>query len=498
MATTVLDAATDAPWTGTETTGASALAAAAVTTSGPPAATGSVAYTFFASGACAAPPVSSQIVAAGTRSSPTGPLAAGSYSFEAVYSGDTNYTGSTSACEHFAVSPAATTTSTVLRDAAPPNSVILDSGSVPLATSVFDTASVSGQVDGKAITGTVTYHSFTAIDCSGTPTSELVPPGTPSSPTGPLAAGSYSFEAVYSGDTNYIGSTSACERFTVSPANTTTDTVLQNAADGSVIAVGGSVPPGTSVFDSATVNGVPGVIPTGTVTYTFFNHGQCTGGGHPAGGGDLAGGVPPNSSPVGPLATGTYAFKATYSGDVNYGTSTSACENFHVQLPAPQITRGGSTCQEFIAGTATPLTAGRYSVMGTTINGVNPGVFSYYTAVVAPGTSFTTSISQTNDSGVPPSYPNVPIDQHQVVVYNGVCQVVTSGVTVSFPSTGDAHVKIAGATTGDTYVVSVKYSLTSLKGQPVPPKNPLTYTFSTDLNGTMVDGSQRNLLFETP
>jgi hypothetical protein len=369
---------------------------------------------------------------------------------------------------------------------------------VPLGTSVFDTASVSGQVDGKAITGTVTYHFFADRACTAPPvSSETVAVGAASSPTGPLAAGSYSFEAVYSGDTNYTGSTSACEHFAVTPEATATSTVLHNAADGGVIAVGGSVPPGTSVFDSAAVPGVPGVIPTGTVTYTFFNHGQCIGGGHPAGGGDLVGGVPPNSSPVGPLAVGTYAFKARYSGDVNYGRSTSACENFNVQLLTPRITRGGSTCEEFIAGTATPLTAGRYSVKGTTINGVNPGVFSYYTAVVAPGTSFTTSILQTNDSGVPPSYPNVPIDQHQVVVYNSVCQIVTSGVTPSFPSAGDAQVNIAGATTGATYIVSVKYSLTSLKGEPVPPKNPLTFTFSTDLNGTLVDGSRRNLLFET-
>jgi hypothetical protein len=319
----------------------------------------------------------------GTPSSPAGPLDAGSYSFEAVYSGDTNYTGSTSVCEHFTVTPAATATSTVLHDAAPPNSVIAVGGSVPPGTSVFDSASVSGQVGGKAITGTVTYHFFTTVDCTGTSSAELVPLGAPSSPTGPLAAGSYSFEAVYSGDTNYTG-------------------------------------------------------------------------------------------------------------------STSACEHFNVQLPTSQITRGGSTCQEFVAGTSTPLPAGHYSIKGTTINGVNPGVFSYYTAVVAPGTTFTTSILQTNDSGVVPSYPNVPIDNHQVVVYNSACQIVTSGVTPSFPSVGDADVKITGATTGATYIVSVKYSLTSLKGQRVPPKNPLTYTFSTDLNGTMINSSRQNLLFETP
>jgi hypothetical protein len=176
--------------------------------------------------------------------------------------------------------------------------------------------------------------------------------------------------------------------------------------------------------------------------------------------------------------------------------SLSLCENFTVQGPTSQITHGDSSCQAFTSGTATSVTAGRYSIKGTTINGVNPGVFSYYSTVTAPSPTFTTSILETNDSGSPPLYPNIPVDMDQVSVHNSACQVVSSGVTVTFPSTGDVDLTITGATPGATYIVSVKYSLTSLKDGPVPPKNPLTYTFSTDVNGTLVAGSQQDLPFE--
>jgi hypothetical protein len=255
------------------------------------------------------------------------------------------------------------------------------------------------------------------------------------------------------------------------------------------------------VFDAATVSGVPSIVPTGTVTYTFFNNGQCTGMGNPAGGGDLVGGVPPNSSTVGPPAAGTYAFQAVYSGDANYTGSTSLCEPltvFTVVEPTAQITRGDVTCQQFTSGTSTSLTAGRYSVMGTTINGVNPGVFLYFSRVVAPAANFTASIQETNDSGSNPPYRNVPIDRSQLIVYSSTCQVVTSGVTPTFSSSspGDVDLAFNGATAGATYIVSVKYSLTSLKGEPVPPIDPLTYTFSTDVGGSVVAGSRQTLLFE--
>jgi hypothetical protein len=67
---------------------------------------------------------------------------------------------------------------------------------------------------------------------------------------GPLAAGSYSYVAVYSGDKNYAGATSPAEPLTINKGTSTTATVILAAAGG---------PPagalGESVFDTATVTG---------------------------------------------------------------------------------------------------------------------------------------------------------------------------------------------------------------------------------------------------
>src|SRR5262249_57454071 len=70
-----------------------------------------------------------------------------------------------------------------------------------------------------AATGTVTYEFFTTIDGTGSHADQvvtLVNGVVPDSAAhGPLMAGAYSFIAVYSGDSNYAGSTSAVEPLTV-------------------------------------------------------------------------------------------------------------------------------------------------------------------------------------------------------------------------------------------------------------------------------------------
>ncbi len=72
-----------------------------------------------------------------------------------------------------------------------------------------------------------------------------------SNPEGPLAAGSYSFEATYSGDANYAGSTSTCEPLTISAGTTTTDTVINDAATRAPVR--GALPSASSAFDTAVV-----------------------------------------------------------------------------------------------------------------------------------------------------------------------------------------------------------------------------------------------------
>ena len=140
-------------------------------------------------------------------SAATAALAAGSYSYIAVYSGDSNYAGSTSAVEPLTVSQGSSSTATAIKDATGG-----DGDPVPLGESVHDTATVTGTPSGFTPTGTVTYKFYHApFDGTGTPiTTQTVTlsDGTvpDSAATAALAAGSYSYIAVYSGDSNYAGS----------------------------------------------------------------------------------------------------------------------------------------------------------------------------------------------------------------------------------------------------------------------------------------------------
>ena len=148
------------------------------------------------------------------NSSLVGALPAGTdYVFSARYSGDQNYTGSTSptGSELLTINKASSSVSTLIYNASTNKAI---SGSQPLGTSVYDTAMVTGTP--FTPTGTVTYEFFTTINGSGTPVDQTVTlnaNGTVpnSTPTAALAAGSYSFIAVYSGDSNYTGYTGPVE-----------------------------------------------------------------------------------------------------------------------------------------------------------------------------------------------------------------------------------------------------------------------------------------------
>jgi len=106
----VNDAATNSPWAGTEVSGASAYASSTVSSGGGPAPTGTVTYSFFGDKICfgTALGVSVETLASGSvpHSATVGPLSAGIYSFNASYSGDSNYNSSFSGCVSFSVSAA--------------------------------------------------------------------------------------------------------------------------------------------------------------------------------------------------------------------------------------------------------------------------------------------------------------------------------------------------------------------------------------------------------
>ena len=110
--TAVFDQATNSGWAGTEVTGATAYDTATVAGDGTQPPAGTVTYSFFDNGTCTTDPnttTDTEAVTAGVAQNSTaqGPLAAGTYSFDATYNGDgDNSASDPSSCESFTVGPA--------------------------------------------------------------------------------------------------------------------------------------------------------------------------------------------------------------------------------------------------------------------------------------------------------------------------------------------------------------------------------------------------------
>jgi len=371
-ATVVFDSSTNMAWSGSETSGASAYDTATVTASGTVVATGTVSYTFYTNGDCSGAGSSAGTVTltstgAVPNSNTEGPLAAGSYSFNATYSGDSNYNGSTSPCEPFSVAKGSSSIATIVLA----STNVAGSRTAATGTSAYDTATVTTS-DAIVATGTVTYTFFTNGVCSGTGSSAgtvtltvagAVPDSNREGP--PLAAGSYSFNATYSGDSNYLGSTSPCEPFSVAKGSSSIATVVFDPSTSAPWS--GAETAGASAYDTATVTTSDAIVATGTVTYTFFTNGVCSGTGSSAGTVTLTStGSVPNSARTTALTTGLYSFSATYSGDSNYLPSTSPCESFTVD--------------------ASTVTTALFTSMNVPIpvgSSVSPGTSVYDTATVA-------------------------------------------------------------------------------------------------------------------
>jgi hypothetical protein len=256
ITTVVFNAATKAALIGGNLVAGGSVYDTSTVTAG---ATGTVSYKFWTNGDCGVSEVvagtdAGTAFALGSQSGTEGPLTAGSYSFEAVYTSDNTalFTNATASCEPFSVTapptgPAPTTTSTAVFDAATKAALI--DGNLTAGGSAYDTSTVT-----TGATGTVSYLFWTNGDCgvsevvAGTDAGTALALGSHSSAVGPLTAGSYSFEAVYTSHNTalFAGSTSACEPFTVvaggvggstaSPSPTATPT------GGVLAATGGNTP----------------------------------------------------------------------------------------------------------------------------------------------------------------------------------------------------------------------------------------------------------------
>jgi sugar lactone lactonase YvrE len=227
-------------------------------------------------------------------STPTSTLSAGSHTVMASYSGDTTYAASTGALSGGQAINTPSTTTVILSSANP--SVF----GQPLTL----TATVSA---GPSATGTPT-GSVTFLD-GGTSlgTAALTSSGQASFTISiPLAVGLHTLTAVYSGDADFSASASLPITQTVDPGTTTT--ILVSSANPAVF--------GQPITLTATVsvNAPASGTPTGSVVFVIDGVGQAAV--------FLVNGTATLTTAS--LFVGTHTITATYSGDADFGASSSA------------------------------------------------------------------------------------------------------------------------------------------------------------------------------
>ena len=240
-----------------------------------PNAGGSVTYNVYSGSSCSGSTVFTSTVTVAGGSVPASgaftPSSAGTYSWQAVYSGDGVNNGATSAC--------GTETLTVNKTTGLSISTSLSASSITLGASVHDSATLTGASSNAG--GTVTYNVYAGSSCSGatvyTDTETVTGGNVPNSGSfTPANAGTYAWQAVYSGDANNAGATSACgtETLTVTtpsspppPTTTTTPTPPAPPTGTPMIKITKN-PPSQTIGTGATANFTIVVTNNGAVTLT--------------------------------------------------------------------------------------------------------------------------------------------------------------------------------------------------------------------------------------
>jgi hypothetical protein len=285
------------------------------------------------------------------------------------------------------------------------------------------------------------------------------------------AVGTFYWVATYNGDTdnNSVSSGAADEAVVVNKASPGIVTVASPGGEmGKVV-----------LNDTAKLSG--GFHPTGTITFTLTAPNNTMAYQQTVtvnGDGNYS-----TSNTATAAQVGVYHWTATYSGDGNNkavsdnGTNESATVN---PDPKAQIAPTGTTAQQFANGTAPTLPAIFYSGNGTIGQSVNPGVFFYFSYVVAPNPgTLTITITEWNNS-TNNEWPFL-IHQNQIGLYNASgTTLIASGQDLGH---GTAKITTNATSTGQEFIVCVKYNAKSIVGGPVPIPAVVQYTWTTWVNG---------------
>jgi hypothetical protein len=309
-----------------------------------------------------------------TNSDPVTFPTAGLYYWQAVYSGDANNSVATSPCT-------AVNNEQLAVQASPSITTQLNSSSIFATESTFDTAALSGNT--ATAGGTVTYSVYTNNTCTSL-AAGLQPSGNPYAVTngsvansGPVTfptAGTYYWQAAYSGDVTNQAATSLCNE--VLTVNAPQASTIHGSVTAPGVATGhsaGFIATGETATFSSTLSGVTGTA-GGTVTYHVYTDNTCStlaSGLQPSGNPyTVTAGVVPNSSGVtfstGGAAPGTtYYWTAAYSGDTHNAASTTSCTSLTVRdpgtVPAANTAQLQTAVDTSVPGDNITLSSGNYA-----------------------------------------------------------------------------------------------------------------------------------------
>lgn len=350
-------------------------------------------------------------------------LPAGTDSLTAVYVGDSLNAGSTSGVINEVVNLATTTTT-----------VTTSNASVPVGTSLTFNATVTSQ-NGPTPTGTVDFIANGTTIGTGT----LSGTGTTSFSTATLAPGSYTVVAKYVGDTDNATSTSA----------TLTQTVQQIGTVTALTSDANPTTAGTTIHLTATVTMQPGFTADGNITgnVTFYDGTTSLGTASVS-----ASGIA--TLAVSTLNAATHILTATYAGNTNYATSTSAALSEVVHNTATTTTLSESASNTIAGkpvtfnisvtsntGSGTPTGSVVLQMDGATLTTLTlnaQSAASYTTSSLAVGTHSFTAIYQGDSSyltSASVSVQEIVALANTAIALAGPTSPVDAGTTLSLVAT---------------------------------------------------------------
>jgi hypothetical protein len=182
-------------------------------------------------------------------------------------------------------------------------------------------------------------------------------------------------------------------------------------------------------------------------------------------------------------ASGTYTVKQVINGC----PSLAATINVVKTCLVGDIYHTGTTCGDFKqGGNGRELASICYSANNGKIGVVTPGVFFYYTAIVAPSTKFTIKVTQTKGSATAVNQFGLMTIQgsNQIVLWDPNCNKFSDAGVMSGVNNSQGSITITNAIPGATYVLSVKYDPKSIQGNTYAGNIPPTvdYNFATTID----------------